>query len=81
MMVVSFIFVTLQLKIILTPTMNTKTILLALTMLLTTSQAQAADDYKQSPEYLALRDSVYHAFNDGDSVHFFTAVKNLEDYL
>lgn len=80
-MVVSFIFVTLQLKIILTPTMNTKTILLALTMLLTTSQAQAADDYKQSPEYLALRDSVYHAFNDGDSVHFFTAVKNLEDYL
>ncbi len=81
MMVVSFIFVTLQLKIILTPTMNTKTILLALTMLLTTSQAQAADDYKQSPEYLALRDSVHHAFNDGDSVHFFTAVKNLEDYL
>lgn len=81
MMVVSFIFVTLQLKIILTPTMNTKTILLALTMLLTTSQAQAADDYKQSPEYLALRDSVHHAFNDGDSMHFFTAVKNLEDYL
>lgn len=81
MMVVSFIFVSLQLKIILTPTMNTKTILLALTMLLTTSQAQAADDYKQSPEYLALRDSVHHAFNDGDSMHFFTAVKNLEDYL
>ena len=80
-MVVSINFVSLQLKIILTPTMNTKTILLALTMLLTTSQAQAADDYKQSPEYLALRDSVYHAFNDGDSVHFFTAVKNLEDYL
>ena len=81
MMVVSINFVSLQLKIILTPTMNTKTILLALTMLLTTSQAQAADDYKQSPEYLALRDSVYHAFNDGDSMHFFTAVKNLEDYL
>ena len=80
-MVVSINFVSLQLKIILTPTMNTKTILLALTMLLTTSQAQAADDYKQSPEYLALRDSVHHAFNDGDSMHFFTAVKNLEDYL
>ena len=80
-MVVSINFVSLQLKIILTPTMNTKTILLALTMLLTTSQAQAADDYKQSPEYLALRDSVHHAFNDGDSAHFFTAVKNLEDYL
>ena len=61
--------------------MSTRIILLALTMLLTTSQAQAADDYKQSPEYLALRDSVHHAFNDGDSMHFFTAVKNLEDYL
>ena len=61
--------------------MGTKTILLALTMLLTTSQAQAADDYKQSPEYLALRDSVHHAFNDADSARFFPAVKNLEDYL
>ena len=81
MMVVSFIFVTLQLKIILTPTMNTKTILLALTMLLTTSQAQAADDYKQSPEYLALRDSVHHAFNDADSIRFFPALKRLQDYL
>ena len=81
MMVVSFIFVTLQLKIILTPTMNTKTILLALTMLLTTSQAQAADDYKQSPEYLALRDSVHHAFNNADSIRFFPALKRLQDYL
>ena len=80
-MVVSFIFVTLQLKIILTPTMNTKTILLALTMLLTTSQAQAADDYKQSPEYLALRDSVHHAFNNADSIRFFPALKRLQDYL
>ena len=61
--------------------MGTKTILLALTMLLTTSQAQAADDYKQSPEYLALRDSMHHAFNDADSARFFPAVKNLEDYL
>ena len=61
--------------------MGIKTILLALTMLLTISQARAADDYKQSPEYLALRDSVHHAFNDADSIRFFTAVKNLEDYL
>ena len=61
--------------------MNTKTILLAMTMLLTISQAQAADDYKQSPEYLTLRDSMHHAFNDADSARFFPAVKNLEDYL
>ena len=81
MMVVSFIFVTLQLKIILTPTMNTKTILLALTMLLAIGQAQAADDYKQSPEYLALRDSVHHAFNNADSIRFFPALKRLQDYL
>ena len=81
MMIISFIFVTLQLKIIIILTMNTKAILLALTMLLTIGQAQAADDYKQSPEYLALRDSVHHAFNDADSIRFFTAVKKLEDYL
>ena len=61
--------------------MGAKTILLALTMLLTTSQALAADDYKQSPEYLALRDSVHHAFNDADSARFFPALKNLQDYL
>ena len=61
--------------------MGTKTILLALTMLLTICQAQAADDYKQSPEYLALRDSMHHAFNDADSARFFPAVKNLENYL
>lgn len=56
-------------------------ILLALTMLVTIGQAKAADDYKQSPEYLALRDSVHHAFNDADSARFFPAVKNLQDYL
>ena len=61
--------------------MRTKTILLALTMLFTMGQAKAADDYKQSPEYLALRDSMHHAFNDADSARFFPAVKNLEDYL
>ena len=61
--------------------MNTKIFLLALTMLFATGQAKAADDYKQSPEFLALRDSMHHAFNDADSVRFFPAVKNLEDYL
>ncbi|MBR5747793.1 MAG: HAMP domain-containing histidine kinase [Prevotella sp.] len=61
--------------------MGTRIILLALTMLLTTGQAKAADDYKQSAEYLALRDSMHHAFNDADSARFFPALKNLEDYL
>lgn len=61
--------------------MDTRTILLALTMLFTIGQAQAADDYKQSPEYLALRDSMHHAFNDGDSARFFPAITRLQDYL
>ena len=42
--------------------------------------AQTAD-YKNSPEYLTLRDSMHHAFNDGDSVRFYVAVRRLEDYL
>ena len=62
-------------------TMDTKTILLALTMLFTIGQAKAADDYKQSSEYLTLRDSMHHAFNDADSARFFPAVTRLEDYL
>lgn len=80
-MVVSIFFVSLQQKIILTTTMGMRIILLALTMLVTIGQAKAADDYKQSPEYIALRDSVHHAFNDADSARFFPAVKNLQDYL
>lgn len=35
----------------------------------------------KSKEYLALRNEMHHAFNDGDSARFFPAVKNLEDYL
>ena len=62
-------------------TMDTKTILLALTMLFTIGQAKATDDYKQSSEYLTLRDSMHHAFNDADSARFFPAVTRLEDYL
>ena len=61
--------------------MDTRKLLLALTMLLTLGHAQAAEDYKESPEYLALRDSVHHGFNSGDSARFFPAVKRLQDYL
>ena len=61
--------------------MNVRTILLAMTMLLSTSHVFAADDYKTSAEYLALRDTMRHAFNSGDSAAFFPALKKLEDYL
>lgn len=77
----SFFFLIFATEIIETVTMSTRIILLALTMLLAIGQAQAADDYKQSPEYLALRDSVHHAFNNADSIRFFPALKRLQDYL
>ena len=38
-------------------------------------------DYKTDNTYLELRDSMHHAFNDGDSLRFFPAVKKLEEYL
>lgn len=38
-------------------------------------------DYMKSKEYLALRNEMHHAFNDGDSARFFPAVRNLESYL
>ena len=50
-------------------------------MLLSVINIHAADDYKESPEYLTLRDSMLHAFNDGDSARFFRHVKNLQNYL
>lgn len=60
--------------------MGIKHVLLALSLFLAVTSAKA-EDYKQSPEYLALRDSMHHAFNDGDSTRFFPAAKSLEDYL
>ncbi len=41
----------------------------------------ATADYKDEPTYIALRDSMRHAFNDADSLRFFAAVTTLEDYL
>lgn len=61
--------------------MTFKTILLAVTLTLTGSAAQAAEDYKTSEEYQTLRETMRHAFNDGDSARFFPALKNLENYL
>ena len=61
--------------------MNIKKILLALTALWFTGHVTAADDYTKSPEFLALRDSMHHAFNDGDSARFFPALTRLQEYL
>ena len=57
-----------------------RTILLALVLTLAITVC-ANNDYTQDAEYLALRDSMRHAFNDGDSARFFPALKNLQDYL
>jgi signal transduction histidine kinase len=50
-------------------------------VLLSIVNVHAANDYKETPEYFALRDSMHHAFNAGDSARFFYHVKNLEDFL
>ena len=42
---------------------------------------RAADKYDKDSVFQALRSSVHHAFNDGDSARFFPAVKALEKYL
>ena len=58
-----------------------RSLLLALTLTVCLQTAAGADDYRQKPEYIALRDSMHHAFNDGDSVRFFPVLKALQDYL
>ena len=57
--------------------------LVVVLLMLAVGPAWSADgnSYKESKEYLALRDSVHHAFNDADSARFFVAVKTLENYL
>ena len=56
-------------------------ILLAFALLLTTTATQAQVDYKKDAKYLELRDSMTHAFNDGDSARFYTHLNNLQNYL
>ena len=58
-----------------------KTLIGTVFMLLSIVNVHAANDYKETTEYFALRDSMYHAFNAGDSARFFYHVKNLEDFL
>ena len=61
--------------------MRIRTILLTCLLLCLGLSGYAKDDYKQDAEYLALRDSMHHAFNDSDSARFFPALKELENYL
>lgn len=59
-----------------------KRLLLLLTATLLVSFCKAAEsDYKTSKEFLSLRDSMHHAFNDGDTARFFPAIRNLLRYL
>ena len=43
--------------------------------------AKADEDYKTSAEYIALRDSMRHSFNEGDSTRFQMHVNRLKRYL
>ena len=62
--------------------MTLRNILLLLTLFfLGGSPGYASDDFKESKEYLELREAMHHAFNDGDSARFFPALKKLENYL
>ena len=58
-----------------------KRIILAIVLLTGLLPVQAENDYKESPEYQALRDSLHHAFNSGDSAKFCPALTRLQDYL
>ena len=57
-------------------------ILLTIALLLTwTNTTQAVVDYNADAMYKTLRDSMSHAFNDGDSARFYTHLTNLQQYL
>ena len=58
----------------------TKT-LLTITLLLTFGVCRANVDHKKDAKYIELRDSMSHAFNDGDSARFYHHVTNLQNYL
>ena len=56
-------------------------ILLTVALLLGTSASYAIVDYKKDVKFKELRDSMSHAFNDGDSARFYTHLTNLQNYL
>ena len=59
----------------------TRVLLLTLTLTVFLHTTALAQDYKDEPEYKALRETMNRTFNEGDSAKFFPAVKALEDYL
>ncbi len=61
--------------------MNIGRILLAIALLFGTSASHANVDYKNDAKFKELRDSMSHAFNDGDSARFYTHLTNLQNYL
>lgn len=54
---------------------------MAIALLFGTSASHANVDYKKDAKYIELRDSMSHAFNDGDSARFYTHLTNLQNYL
>lgn len=56
-------------------------ILLTVALLLGTTTSYAIVDRKNDATYKVLRDSMTHAFNDGDSARFYTHLTNLQNYL
>ena len=59
----------------------TRVLLLTLTLTVFLHTTALAQDYKDEPEYKALREAMNRTFNEGDSAKFFPAVKALQDYL
>ena len=59
----------------------TRVLLLTLTLTVFLHATALAQDYKDEPEYKALREAMNRTFNEGDSAKFFPAVKALENYL
>ena len=59
----------------------TRVLLLTLTLTVFLHTTALAQDYKDEPEYKALREVMNRTFNEGDSAKFFPAVKALQDYL
>ena len=59
----------------------TRVLLLTLILTVFMHASTQAQDYKEEPEYKALREAMTRTFNEGDSAKFFPAVKALEKYL
>lgn len=61
--------------------MNLRRILLITTLIVGTGAIASNTDQKNDAKYKVLRDSMTHAFNDGNSARFYTHLTNLQNYL